>query len=201
MAKLDPVSVLSKLTQAITPIIRNRIGEDCCVLSTRVAIEVLRQFRIRASALPVAVCVYNRAFLDRQATEGRLPRSLDEIERWHRECGAHSIGTANSRPASRGLWNGHLVAIVNGLHLMDPSVGQMSRPQYGIFLPPTLVTSVKKPFLQGREGVGIDFVGCRLTYELDRSPTATKYQEALDWRRSNATLDLIEGVVTALKRS
>ena len=92
---------------------------DHCINGTRVAIEVLRRFGIRAQPLSVRLMLFNRFGWD------LFERGI-RVERWPTH--AWSIGVAETNdPSDPGKWHGHLVAEGHDWTL-DLSASQFNRP-------------------------------------------------------------------------
>ena len=183
------------------------MSRDSCIASTRVTIEVMNHFGIPAKPLPVFTAVYNAAYALRYKAMGnRWPKDEDELERWHAECGAQSIGIGyHEGPPEAGKWPGHLVAVVNNRFLVDASVDQVEQCQHGIFLPGTLSERVTRPFLAGKEWIEVavhpdsdpdyknsSIVRYRLCHE---SPP---YDTSPDWCDPRRAGPIVRAILTAM---
>lgn len=105
---------------------------NSCIASTRILTEVLRYFGYASEPLPCTTLVFNAAGYDYATRE--VPTDQWPIE-------AHSVGAVGSgryRPETNA-WDGHLVAIVDGRWLADPSLDQFARPQRGINVDPVVL--------------------------------------------------------------
>lgn len=112
--------VMEGLVKVARPLLLQYYPEDSCVLSTRVAIEVLKRHGISARPLPVRVKAFNA-----------LANSLLLAERWEEmktnsDAWSRAIGYDNREI---GKFNGHLVAYVEEQYLVDLSISQISRPE------------------------------------------------------------------------
>lgn len=107
--------------------ILERFRPDCCIASTRIAIEVLRRFGIRAKPAPCQVYIATLPLFERlqkQSFTGKF------------QPGEHSVGIGYGVPAgTRPGFDGHLVAVTDD-SLIDLSLDQASRPHKGIVLLP-----------------------------------------------------------------
>lgn len=110
---------------------------DSCVLSARVAHEVLRRHGIRSHPVTVRWVLVNRAWAEQHeaiAASGWDWQAFPEA--WN-----VGIGAGEDDPGPRGSrqgWAGHL-AVVAGEWLIDPSVDQGSRPERHIVAEPMAV--------------------------------------------------------------
>lgn len=124
---------------------------DRCLNATRVLIDVMHAFKVSAFPVSVKVLAINDVFFTGIRKLGRWPEN-DEEGRMVMANGGYSIGVDTRQTAednARGKWAGHLCAIVQDF-LVDPSAGQMSRPQHRIVIPEMLVAPSSKRFLKGK---------------------------------------------------
>ncbi|MGC1720089.1 MAG: hypothetical protein WA746_13960 [Isosphaeraceae bacterium] len=160
------------------PIIRRGGGLDSCILSTRVAIEVLGAFGIEASPLTVHVVVGNPAFA-RLEEDPRTPEDPDALRLLREKCGARFINLGGGDP-SPGGWPHHLIAIIEGGHLFDLSIDQASKAGTDFEVHPELIPC-GEDFLAGRFELRHIAIpgGCYLKYQ--SLPDETSYQQAQAW--------------------
>lgn len=108
-------------------ILASNVAPDSCILSTKVAIEVLAAFGYKAKPVPVVCVVQNRVFVEAEAQGFDL--AATPHSGWPE--GAYSVGL--------GFWEdegkaGHLIATVEDEILLDMSLDQASRPHMNIRL-------------------------------------------------------------------
>lgn len=97
---------------------------NSCILSTRIGVEVLTRFGLKARAQPVNVLVQNlKAY---HLTEQRVP-----VPEWPDD--AWSVGVEPGQQARPGHWNGHLVIVLRQPGeprvLIDLTADQFDRPE------------------------------------------------------------------------
>ena len=126
---------------------------DSCIISTRVAVEVMKQLGYAAYPQSVACSVYNAAMVKRIQKLG-WPSSQEEFQAWIKEDPSiWSVAIGHRHPGETGFV-GHLVAIIEKNILVDLSLDQASRPQYNMELCP-YARIVTDEFLKGEKSVAI----------------------------------------------
>jgi hypothetical protein len=142
---------------------------DHCINGTRVAVDVLRNFGVRAKPASVTVVVFN-GFAWQLYTAGVPP-----IE-WPPH--AWSVGVDPNRSESRpGQWDGHLVAVGDDFTL-DISAGQFYRPGKIALDGPLLIDGALADDTLMAMGKG----GLRVVYR--RSPQANEWRTASGWNNA-----------------
>lgn len=143
-------------------------GYRGCILATRIALEVCEHFGVEARPLACQVIAYNAAYAV-HLERGDEP----DVERWHREDGAHSVGIGfgATRP---GGWNGHLI-VVAGDTFADYTLQEVEREAYGIIIGMPLVG----PYRGTKIWSAIN--GHETTVEY-KETNDTSYRAAPDWR-------------------
>lgn len=121
-----------------------------CLNATRVTLDVMRHFNIKATALSVRFYAYNHAWMERVRIEGRLPSGDAEANEWVLKYGAWALGVDTVDRGEEHAYPGHVVAIVQG-HIIDASVGQFSRPQRGIPFPEVIAVPTFPRFFKKKE--------------------------------------------------
>jgi hypothetical protein len=161
-------------------------GADCCILATKIALEVLEYYKVPAKPLTVRAKINNEAMEQRIVKEGRLPKDTAEITAWGKEDGSYNIGLGYGE--SKEKWAGHLVVVAEG-KLLDLTLGQVYRPEWKIRLEPILVP-VTKRFLEGNETLVLHSEGCKVEYKA--FPDDQSYTKVPDWTGN------IRGVATGI---
>jgi hypothetical protein len=133
--------VLDALVGVARPIILSEFRKDSCIASTRVAIDALAYFGVKAEPLPVIATIFNAeaaAILNGGGTLEELAAAQQEKE-LDEPGGPWSlaIGTGHSRNNDRPIWEGHLVAAIPDEQVfIDLSIDQAARPTKGMNFEP-----------------------------------------------------------------
>ncbi len=143
-----------------------------CVNATRVCLEVMRAFHVRAEPLSVDALAVNRAWLALTTSLGRDlghgPETAEET-RLFQKAGAWAVGfdtEPRSTDNAKNVWPGHLVAIVQKEWIVDAAAIQMSRPHKHIAIPDVFVGHAPKAFLKGKSQTAFESgEGARLVYQ------------------------------------
>jgi hypothetical protein len=163
VSDVDATNVVEFLLTEGRATILRRFHADSCVASTRVVIEVLDYFGIRAKPQPVRLRIFNP-----EAT--RLVAAGVELLPEHKDAGAWIVevegtGRMTAGADGRRRWDGHLVAVaINPAGpdvAIDLSLDQASRPQRNIRLEPT---SFVLPDGWRDRPFGIEQNGCTIAY-------------------------------------
>lgn len=140
----DLTPLLNRMCAAIPPITAGMgYARRTCILHTRVAVDTLRAFNIRARPLACRLMVLNAAYARRSNQLGRM---LDPDEMLPEE---HSIGIGFGRGEMPG-YDAHVVAVVDERYILDLTLDQASRPQREISLRPGHFPAPRE-FLSGAE--------------------------------------------------
>jgi hypothetical protein len=136
--------VLREMVTYVGPAQRN----GHCLNATRICIDTLDKFGIKATPLSVEMMAWNREYDVLTRRLGRMPTAAD----WEGTT-AWAIGTdtrVGANDQAFNAWPGHLVAVVQD-HVVDCSAGQFSRPQKGITVPDVfIVANATARFLKGK---------------------------------------------------
>jgi len=171
--------MLEQLRKAIPEVLCNH-RPDCCILASRVALDVLHLFKIPAKALSVKTVIYNEPLVKRM-TEGRTPRTNEDLEEAFQADGSYSVGLGYGY--TEGKWSGHLV-VVSRNQMLDLTIGQASRPQHGIYVEPWVLevdedfVKGQKPLLLTSEGVVVKYTAFPLDLSFEKAPDWTTFS----WR-------------------
>jgi hypothetical protein len=192
--------ILDSLCTHIREEMLSRFRSDCCIGSVRAAIEILRYFGIAAKPLPVEVFIGNQALVDRVEVEGRLPTGEGEIERWYAEDGSWTVGLGFPIPGAPHHV-GHLAATFEDggeSFLVDPSIGQATRPHRNIHLPGAWWAPIPdySKFLQRESKVIFQGGGLALyTAQVDN----VVWKISPDWIQRHRTKEIIGRVIRKIK--
>lgn len=185
-------AVLTAFRATAKPWFRRFYSPDCCILSTRVAIEALGHFGVKAFPMTVEAFVFNRKFEQLVSKHGRFPANRAELLDWTDRQGGWSLGVGLGGDPEPKKWPGHLVAIVDRAVLIDCSLDQASRPHKGIAIPPIVDAPVTEDFIAGREPI-VGRIG-PLVSKYQARPMDVSYRRTPDWTepvRLHRTLDPI----------
>jgi hypothetical protein len=114
--------IVRRYASVARPVILEFFPPNSCIAASRITIEVLRRFGIKAQAVPVSMVVQSKS------------RDLAFVSGLDMKGRAHQI-----RPASKNAWNGHCIAIAGG-HLIDASFDQCDMADRGVHIPPYILT-------------------------------------------------------------
>lgn len=158
----------------LRPFILQSARMDSCILSTAVGCEYLSQRGILAEPLPVQTMIFNKKFMDHAERIGRLPVG-DELKSWSEEDGSYSvaIGMGQQQP---GKWPGHLVILAEKSYLIDLSVDQANRPQFGMVFNP-IFCKISESFFS--EPMIFRHADCVFRYEA--KPNNLGFLSSPDW--------------------
>jgi hypothetical protein len=145
---------------------------DCCILATRLAIEVAHAFGIHAYPISVQVVLMNAQF-HKHVEEGDC-----DVLKWAPIDGSHSVGIGcgfHPGQPREGRWDGHLIAAAEGA-FGDFAIQPAERVEKGIYTGPSLVG----PLAEGqRMWTAIHTIGTVIQYKRTNDP-ADRF--APDWK-------------------
>lgn len=173
---------LEPLLQLRQYILRNA-RTDSCILSTAVGCEFLTQRGILAEPLPVQVMIFNKKFVEHAERVGRLPIG-NELESWSKEDSSYSVAIGLGGDPLPGKWPGHLVILAEKSYLIDLSIDQANRPEYGMVFEP-IFCKISNSFFS--EPMLFSYADCIFRY--DAKPNNLGFLSSPDWmiasRRQN----------------
>lgn len=126
MPRLKPELIVAKFARIARPIMREWMPANSCIAAARVVIETMEIFNLRAVAMPVCF-----AFQVPARKYARVAGFSAE-ERAEMESSAASWQDDLTRGPG---WNGHLIVLVEGRWLLDPSLDQAASPEFGVDVP------------------------------------------------------------------
>lgn len=170
---------LQEIAEATRETVLKRWNPDSCIASTRVAMEVCRDFGLRSYPLEVVA-----AFATRKAY-GLMAQNLPHkgVEgAWSVALGfprTEKERLAREKPIVGNTWYGHLVLMVENEWLLDASADQASRPQHGMIVKP-FARHVGPRF--ATEGSEDSWFAHDTYHEYVSSPSVDKrWKESPDW--------------------
>lgn len=160
---------------------------DHCINGTRVAVETLRHFGIKAKPLSVVVLVFNQTAWD-------LFKQGVPVTEWPPH--AWSVGIdQHTNTASDNRFAGHLVAH-GDTWLLDISAGQFHRPGL-IHSPDALVLPVTEPIRPGAEGWWDHTDEHHNTWLMRPTPHVNDWRTAGGWTRIDH--DVVKETITRIE--
>ncbi len=150
---MNPSPFVRLFEREATPVLARGFMATRCVNATRICLDVMHAFNVRAIPMSVQAIAMNKIYRTKLDKLGRFPTS-DELKAWLDE-GAWALGVDirdAATDADKNAWGGHLVAIVQDW-LVDAAAIQLSRPQHGIELPDIFVGETSRRFLKGKAPV------------------------------------------------
>lgn len=174
--------VVTKLTDIWRQIYVPKLVPNACVLSSRVASEVLTYFGIQHDVVPVCAYAINEKM--HEHWRNKTPISMWEDDAYSVGISPDAVLTNNGidRREPHGF-EGHLIVITNN-HLLDLSALQFHRPQHNIFVDGPILatkTAVETVSFGEHELVRIILEQGLLFYENLRT---NKYLKSNDWRKN-----------------
>lgn len=179
---------------------------DTCILATRIGTYALRELGFRVQPVPVTVAAMNAAYvqmLSEREPDWQGPQGEDlerYTQKWKR-AGAWSVMLGygiDPRRVARGEkpgYDGHLAIGVDRTYLLDPTIGQASRPEKGITLGP--LTMYAPEFLRGEQQTMSPEVHTPMVVYSHHATSA--YLRASDWTETRAQHPLVRSLINAVK--
>src|SRR5277367_1848562 len=177
--------LFTALAGKIVPAIHARFENynACCILATRISIEVGKYFGVDVKPLAVQTIVCNKQFTTHIESGERL-----DPEKWAFD-GSHSVGIGFGEPR-KNSWMGHLISVSGDL-FADFTVQQAERPEKGIITGHTIIGPWNPKWEEWREVRG----GTTLEYSVLDNRV---YLNAPDWKNKQLVWEiagkLIRGV-------
>jgi len=189
---MTALDLFTWLGDNIPPAIAAEFGRyDCCILATRLAIEVAGNFGIAVYPMSVQVVLMNAAFAKHVAVGDC------DVKRWSEIDGSHSVGIGcgfHEGQERDGRWDGHLIAAAVDC-FGDFSISQAERPMAGILTGPFLVGPLKDG-MRGWTAVHPEH-GTEIQYKRTNDP---RYRLAPDWKDEKRRRKLAGPLIREAKR-
>ena len=122
---IEPVEVISQFAKVGRPVMRRFMPAASCIASARTTIEVMNGYGLSAFEIPT--CYSFEVPARKYARVGGF--SVEERE----EMRAHAATWRDDPGKDAGdYWNGHLIVLVEGRWLLDPSLDQVESEEFGV---------------------------------------------------------------------
>lgn len=191
-----PNHIITAFIDEAGPVFAQHFTRNCCINATRVLIDVLGHFKVKAVPLSVNCVVHNKLLVDflKEHGGGGTEEELDVAY----ANGAWGVRIDEKVPEEPGGWAGHLVAIVQDKWLVDASAGQLSRPDKGILLPPILLSPASRRFLKGSQMCVLDGpAGAVLLYKA--KPSDKSFEAAPGFRHHDINVRVAVEIIQAMR--
>ena len=154
----ERLAFLESLACAAEQVLRESGTSHACIGAAQIVRAVARAHGLDTIIVPTRVAVWNSVWIDFVGLNGRPPSTRTESESllnaggW---CVAIGAGYPDDREArfgysaERGSYNGHLVAVVEGRWLVDPTLGQTADAARGLVTGPLVAEIGSSAFLLG----------------------------------------------------
>lgn len=168
--------------------------ESHCINGTRVTIDALSRFGIRALPVSCLAIAMNSVWLDRLSEHEGFPASKEQSDEW-KAAGGYCVGI-DPDPETGG-YPGHLVCYAKGF-LLDSSSGQFSRPQHNMPVPPCLYVPVPRNWHLSTKNVWMSNDTTTLSYL--PVPNERRYLQAPGWGRTDANREMTAALIDGIAR-
>jgi hypothetical protein len=166
--------ILSAYMDAACNMLPKYYKTDCCIASSKIAIEILSKFHFKVRPLTVQITVLNPIIGSILQEEGKLPDDEEVARR-----GGWIMIVGSRQESQPKKWPGHLIPIVEEKAIIDVSLVQANRPHKKINLHPLLIQIAEPGFLKGTKTECLMIKGCHLEYRA--FPDDKTYVTAKDW--------------------
>ncbi|MBV9119114.1 MAG: hypothetical protein JOZ39_00270 [Chloroflexi bacterium] len=176
---MAPEDVLATLADYAGLEIQSAFGLVGCILATRLALEVVRAWKLHGRPLSVRALARNAFSQQGDACLVRVGYPIP------------------NKPAD--YWPGHLVLICDDRWLLDLSIQQVNVPQMGTHAHP-FYSPVSEEFLTGKKPLEVQVGDTLVTYQA--VPDDRSYRAMPDWGgiRKPSQLRVIRDLVQAVQR-
>lgn len=137
--------------------IQAQYGPSACILTTRVAVDVLRAYGVRVQPVAAHVEVFNPAYV------GHVERGEPEAAETDPRCWSARLGFTGEEQEDDRI-DIHVVAVVEDRLLLDLTLDQCSRPEHDVVLTPGIFEGLSPAFVRG-EPISYPVHGCSVVYE------------------------------------
>lgn len=168
------IKMIEAIAVAAPKILSKYYREDCCIVATRIIIEVLKKLHFKdVKPFVIEANIFNEIYVKK----GRTPQSDEEAQEWLKD-GVWQIVLGDRSKKTEGKWDGHLVVLINNKYMLDVAVYQACRPHKQINLDP-IFTTVPEDFINGEDKCQLMFNNCLIVYV--SYPQDKTYQSSKDW--------------------
>jgi hypothetical protein len=180
------------------PLLQTAYTPDCCIVAGAILIDVFAAYQINASPLTVRASVYNPVATTHMLEMGHEFESPEACA----AVGGYGIGIGSMKNdvPNNPMWPYHLVVIgefADGRALVDLTLPQVNRPEYGIDLP-SVAVRVNRAFLRGERAYSFIGMGHMITYTA--MPEITSYRESPNWTMRRERRPITDQLITDIRR-
>lgn len=169
------IKMVEAIAKVAPPILMKHYREDCCIIATRIVVEVLKRLHFKhIKPFVVEGNVFNESYV----RKGRTPQSQEEAQEWLKEGAWQIVLGDRVDRGEKGKWAGHLVVLLNDKYMFDVAAYQANRPHKQIRLDP-LFTTVPEDFVKGEDKCQLMYNNCLVIYQA--FPNDKSYQHFKDW--------------------
>lgn len=168
-----------KLGRTVRQQILSAYNHDSCIATARATLEVLRRIGVDAYALPVQAVAFNRPVWQWAQEHGRFP--VVGSEDYPEDGYGIGVGVGPETPEDGQGWNGHLVVIAERKWMLDFSIDQMSRPQYGLRISEPVIVEVGEKFLRSHGDVAAVTWTGEVVIQYATAPEKQGYKTSPNW--------------------
>lgn len=180
-------------------LIHQMFRKDCCIDATAIVCDVLDHFGFTPLPMHCDLTVLNGAGQAWSKEHGRLPQSQAEIDDWNTRKGKLIQIRSDDSPKDANGYCGHVVTLceIDGaMRLIDLTLDQCDRPEFGIALPP-LLANVDEDFWEGDKPASYDIDDCYVGYVA--YPYKRDFIESVGWRSSSRRKPLVRTLIRIAK--
>lgn len=168
-----------KLGRMVREQILTAYHHDSCIATARATLDVLRKVGVDAYVLPVQAVAFNRPVWEWAVAHGRFP--LVGSEDYPEDGYGIGVGVGPENTEDGVGWNGHLVVIAERRWLLDFSIDQMSRPQFGLTISEPVIIEVGEKFLRSRGDVAAVTWTGESVIQYATAPEKQDYKNSPNW--------------------
>lgn len=180
MARSIP-QTLDAVAAAAEAVLPQHFGPRCCLNASRVLIDVLARRKINARPVSVKMTAFNAKWYELLRAKQGWPESQTESDEWAAQ-GGYAVGIDVDDLSGQDGWPGHLIVAAAGC-IIDPSAGQVHRPQHKIIVPPVFGAAITEGFLDGKTPLVYELPeGGRISYMV--RPDDRSYLDMPGFKRS-----------------
>jgi len=176
-------------------VLKERVNPPACIARMRVLCLAADYFGQTIVPTPVEMLAGNPAFRQFCEERGGWPESAADWEA-AAQAGGHCVsnGQGEDRP---GKWGGHLIGLC-GDWLLDPSGPDVTRPKWGVEVPPVAISGVGGRFRESAGAWAVLRNGCIVAYS-PKPEASDRWMHAPDWVRVKRARSDVAAVIRLMR--